>query len=373
MQVLRNEGHIQEGYEAAVLRNRGVNEFKLQFAKMMTWIQLPSTSHPTVDILREAIELNKADTYSSYESDSPFSDLIADTYVTLHEAVVPTLADTVSEDTERTQANREMMRVDTVMNSPLYLHPFHSVGLDPWDRRKKRGADIAANGPSSLASNQAPAELETIRHPPNPVTRLMILRCAESLISRASAATKHDREPEPSPPTESLQDSSNRKSVEGDAHDIIAAAGDSRFESMRSGNENRENEGKNDYCEEAPDEAHISTEKATVTDDRQEAMEIDHHHIQQGSNIKDDLSHANHDTAVDKNQFNPASPGRPSTSSSSSLSTVSSSVLSLTRSAVPSYGPGVTSPHPIPTPTNITGEERQVDNDHGDHHMDHPT
>ena len=347
MQILRREGHIQQGYEAACLRNQ---TFNLEDVKMLKWIQLPSASHPAVDVLREAIELEKADPYPASLIDSPFYKLIADTYVTLHEAVVPSLADTVSEDTDRTQTNRETMRVDTVMNSQLVPSAFSpTLPLDSWDILKRERTDVAS---------------------PSPAKRMVILRSADILISRAGAVTKHDREPEPSPPTEPLQDSSNRKSVERDDHAIIAVASDSRPEIMHNGDENREEEGKNNHSEEAPDEADILTKKATVADDPPDAMEVDHHHIQQDNNNKEGVSHTDHDAVAGEYKVKPASPGRPSTSSSSSLSTVSSSLLSLTHSAAPSHGRDVTSPHPTPTPLNTGGGERQVDDNDGDHHMD---
>ncbi len=59
IQLLRRNGNIPEGQDEAVFKNMLYEDMQAGAVKVNDWCHLPTTSHPVLDILREAIDLKK--------------------------------------------------------------------------------------------------------------------------------------------------------------------------------------------------------------------------------------------------------------------------------------------------------------------------
>lgn len=76
-------------------------------ARLETWMQSQTTNPPSLDILREAIELQKLN--NKLFKSNLFEDLIRDVYAHLYDNVIPEL---------HAEENRVRMRVDNILTNP---------------------------------------------------------------------------------------------------------------------------------------------------------------------------------------------------------------------------------------------------------------
>lgn len=76
-------------------------------ARLETWMQSQTTNPPSLDILREAIELQKLN--NKLFKSNLFEDLIRDVYAHLYDSVIPEL---------HAEENRVRMRVDNILMNP---------------------------------------------------------------------------------------------------------------------------------------------------------------------------------------------------------------------------------------------------------------
>lgn len=93
-------------------------------ARLETWMQSQTTNPPSLDILREAIELQKLNN-KLYKSNL-FEDLIRDVYAHLYDSVIPEL---------HAEENRVRMRVDNILTNPTPS----IVGTPPPDPANAQG------------------------------------------------------------------------------------------------------------------------------------------------------------------------------------------------------------------------------------------
>ncbi len=86
----------------------------MHIPKLKEWTEESSSSHPVLDVLREAAELKKLN--GNLLKPAPFDDLVADTFARLYELVMPELLEKMNERAEQAQSSRDRMSVDNVMN-----------------------------------------------------------------------------------------------------------------------------------------------------------------------------------------------------------------------------------------------------------------
>ena len=123
-------------------------------------------SNPTLDILRDAIELKKLN--NSLMKSTLFDDLIADIYASLYEAVVPTLPPAEKPaDAEKKDDKRDMMSVNSLI----------------MDRE-----NVAEAQPSQ---SEAPAP----KHRVKGVSRREILRKADAAVTKAVPTVQATKTP----------------------------------------------------------------------------------------------------------------------------------------------------------------------------------
>ncbi|KAN0083133.1 hypothetical protein V8E54_002221 [Elaphomyces granulatus] len=105
--LIRRAGNILQGHEEGVFKPISWEEFVSNSARLETWTQLPASSSPILDLLREAVELKKLN--NNLMKVTMFEDLIADIYAHLYEINVPKFVEQVNEE------NRERMKVDHIL------------------------------------------------------------------------------------------------------------------------------------------------------------------------------------------------------------------------------------------------------------------
>lgn len=89
LKLLRRVGKIPEGHEDAVFKSASHEEFQGRSALVEAWCHLPTTQHPTLDVLRDVIELKRLN--NGLMKALLIDDLIGDTYAMLYATVAPTL------------------------------------------------------------------------------------------------------------------------------------------------------------------------------------------------------------------------------------------------------------------------------------------
>lgn len=95
LRLLRRIGHIEYNYEETIFKVIPHDEFVLCAARLEAYCQDPATSDPTLDILRDLIELKRLN--SNLMKVVQIDDAIGDTYATLYAAQAPRLPPLPSE------------------------------------------------------------------------------------------------------------------------------------------------------------------------------------------------------------------------------------------------------------------------------------
>jgi hypothetical protein len=142
-----------EGHEEGVFKPISWDEFVTNSARLETWTQLPTSSSPILDLLREAVELKKLN--NSLVKVTMFEDLVADIYAHLYEINVPKFPEQVNEE------NRERMKVDHLLMTG-------------------DGAADAPTPPTSAPASDAPVP----RGRTKGIARRDIQRRAEAIVNR---------------------------------------------------------------------------------------------------------------------------------------------------------------------------------------------
>ncbi|KAI9883209.1 MAG: Signal peptidase complex catalytic subunit [Watsoniomyces obsoletus] len=181
IQLLRRSGDIRHGQDEVVFKSMLYENMQAGATKVHEWCHKPTTTHPILDILREAIDLKKLN--SNLIKPYIFEELIADTFATLYERVLPKLL--AAEFASKTEANRELMKVDNLLGMQL---------------------DGACDEiPSTIPTLELTLP-GTIRHRPKTITRREILRKAEiavirvglppaiTIVTKQPAETDHDHD-----------------------------------------------------------------------------------------------------------------------------------------------------------------------------------
>ncbi|KAF3050230.1 Histone transcription regulator 3 [Didymella keratinophila] len=95
LRMLRRMGSVSEGQEDSAFKSVNQEDFSALAARMEAWCQSPSTQHPVLDVLRDAIELKRLN--NGLMKPTMIDDLIGDSYAMLYITVGPTLPPLPSE------------------------------------------------------------------------------------------------------------------------------------------------------------------------------------------------------------------------------------------------------------------------------------
>ncbi|KAJ4382473.1 Histone transcription regulator 3 [Didymella sp. IMI 355093] len=99
LRLLRRTGNVHEGQEDSAFKSVNQEDFSALAARMEAWSQSPSTQHPVLDVLRDAIELKRLN--NGLMKPTPIDDLIGDSYAMLYTTVGPTLPPLPSEQQQQ--------------------------------------------------------------------------------------------------------------------------------------------------------------------------------------------------------------------------------------------------------------------------------
>jgi hypothetical protein len=134
------------------------DDFAIYSVRLERWSHFPSTDSPTIDLLRDAVELKKLN--NNLTKVAIFEDLVADIYALLYETNIAQFMEQVTEE-----ESRERMRVDHLLMS-------------------NDNAAGAATPPTSAPVSEAPAPRTRTKG----VTRREVQRKADTIVSKALAA-----------------------------------------------------------------------------------------------------------------------------------------------------------------------------------------
>lgn len=101
IKLLRRTGKIADGQEDSAFKSVNHEEFNILALRLEAWCQNPTTQHPMLDILRDAIEFKRLN--NSLMKPLLIDDLIGDTYALLYTVIGPTLPPLPSEQPPQPQ------------------------------------------------------------------------------------------------------------------------------------------------------------------------------------------------------------------------------------------------------------------------------
>ncbi|KAF3404114.1 Histone transcription regulator 3 [Talaromyces pinophilus] len=204
--LIRRAGNITEHYEEGIFKQLGWDEFVTNSARLDGFKDLATTSGPTMDLLREAVEFKKLN--NNLMKVTMFEDLTADIYARLYEENKHRFIEQANEE------NRGRMKVDHLL-----------MNTD--------GAADVPTPPTSAPASEAPVP----RGRTKGISRRDIQKRAEAIVSRharpaitKTAATPVEEEKFPAAPIVRVPSVS---SIQGHMTGISSAAQDSVSASLQ--------------------------------------------------------------------------------------------------------------------------------------------
>lgn len=190
LRLLRRSGNVSEGQEDSAFKSVNQEDFSTVAARVETWCQHPSTQHPVLDVLRDAIELKRLN--NGLMKSTPIDDLIGDSYAMLFTTVGPTLPPLPSEQQQQPGPSGDVTHQPPV--NPLSVASLMQGQVD--GSAENHNTPFAMYHPSQLHSQhpppmaQAPAVPEPAPKPrPKAVGKREIGRRAEACVQKAAVAS----------------------------------------------------------------------------------------------------------------------------------------------------------------------------------------
>ncbi|KAI9724346.1 MAG: hypothetical protein M1812_000414 [Candelaria pacifica] len=156
LKLLRRVGQIPEGHEDVVFKTMNHDEFGIYSSRLEDWCQHPNIASPTLDILRDVIELKKLN--NNLMKSILIDDLIVDSYAKLYEMVVPDIVQKMNgEESRERMSLANLMSTDGASDAPNTQVPLSTA--DPVAKQRVKGvgrrelqrkAEAAVNKPSPL-------------------------------------------------------------------------------------------------------------------------------------------------------------------------------------------------------------------------------
>ncbi|KAF2729041.1 hypothetical protein EJ04DRAFT_476343 [Polyplosphaeria fusca] len=129
LKFLRRAGKVPEGHEDAVFKSINNDEFQLRAARLEAWCQGPTSQSPTLDVLRDVVELKRLN--NGLMKALLIDDLIGDTYALLYET-----------------AGQGIEPLPTEQPQQLQQHP--QLGAGPLSQPVHGPPQFSAAGPSQI-------------------------------------------------------------------------------------------------------------------------------------------------------------------------------------------------------------------------------
>lgn len=197
LRMLRRMGNVSEGQEDSAFKSVNQEDFSALAARMEAWCQSPSTQHPVLDVLRDAIELKRLN--NGLMKPTMIDDLIGDSYAMLYTTVGPTLPPLPSEQQQQTpQPGLSGTMTPQPSANPLSVASLMTVQVD--GTADGHNTPFAMYHPSQLLQQQPPSLPQAPTVPeqvPKPRSKAVgkreIQRRAEACVQKTAVASTPQR------------------------------------------------------------------------------------------------------------------------------------------------------------------------------------
>ena len=194
LRLLRRMGDVNEGQEDSAFKSVNQEDFSTLAVRMEAWCQNPSTQHPVLDVLRDAIELKRLN--NGLMKPTSIDDLIGDSYAMLYTTVGPTLPPLPSE--QQQQWPPQPGQSDTVTpqppTNPLSVASLMQVQVD--GPAEGQNTPFSMYHPSQLHPQQPPPLPQALSLPEQPskprakaIGKREIQRRAEACVQKAAVVS----------------------------------------------------------------------------------------------------------------------------------------------------------------------------------------
>jgi hypothetical protein len=169
LRLLRRIGNVNEGQEDSTFKSVNQEDFSALAARLEAWCQSPSTQHPVLDTLRDAIELKRLN--NGLMKSTTIDDLIGDSYAMLYTAIGPTLPALPSELLLQQQQAVQPGQSGTItpqpLTNPLSVASLMQVQVD--GTAEGHNAPFAMFHPNQLQPQHPPQLPQAPSQPEQPV------------------------------------------------------------------------------------------------------------------------------------------------------------------------------------------------------------
>ncbi|KAF1812977.1 hypothetical protein P152DRAFT_458151 [Eremomyces bilateralis CBS 781.70] len=204
LKILRRAGKVPDGHEDTVFKNLSHDEWNVRSARLEQWAHSPDTTSPLLDILRDVIELKKAN--NGLMKPTLIDDLIGDTYALMYTQIAMKLDISNMAPNAMLSANGHMdgasdlSRAGTPATGGAALNSV-AVPIQPSDQTSRsrtkgvgrrevhRKAEAAATRPVAPASASTPSNGST--NGPTP-TRASTVQVIIDSNGRSGTASEND-------------------------------------------------------------------------------------------------------------------------------------------------------------------------------------
>lgn len=160
LRILRAHGQVPLGHETAIFSGISHEDYLRRKDILEAWCHDPSTEHPTLEALQEAIELKKVN--SGLMKAGVIDDLIGDAYAYLYDTVGRTLW--TKQEAEEADTKRE--EVSKATERPTTLAPSPAPERNPMmNLSHLMNVDGASEPPSSASASQSALPVQPIPTP----------------------------------------------------------------------------------------------------------------------------------------------------------------------------------------------------------------
>ncbi|KAF2398501.1 hypothetical protein EJ06DRAFT_497229 [Trichodelitschia bisporula] len=154
LKLLRRAGKVPDGHEETVFKSMHYDDFTIRSDRLEAWCHRPDNTNPTLDILRDVIDLKK--TNNGLMKPTLIDDLVCDTYAKLYDQIVPMLSPPTPDPA--TLAASRPMSLTNVMNPDAPAEPAQRAPRKGVGRRElQRRAEAAVTKPVGPSAVPVPA------------------------------------------------------------------------------------------------------------------------------------------------------------------------------------------------------------------------
>ncbi|KAH0562228.1 hypothetical protein GP486_003076 [Trichoglossum hirsutum] len=175
LKLLRRNGQVPEAHDDTVFKSITLDEFQALAQRLESWCLMPSSSHPTLDLVRDVVELKKLN--GGLWKNTIIDDLAIDAYAKLYETIVPEIQAKIGDEQQQHQQQHQQEQQHQERRDPMSLKNL---------MMNEDSTSGASNLPLPPQTMQAGLEdpVTALIHQPKPRTRVGrrdILRRAENL------------------------------------------------------------------------------------------------------------------------------------------------------------------------------------------------